>query len=78
VREGLDIKKVKDILCMRFANVGGYNCIEEHKKTLNDKGYVWLEKLGINQQVKYWIKCWRRIQIIYFLKKPTSSYICTF
>jgi len=36
----LIIEKGKDILCMRFVNVGGYDCIDEHIKILDKKGYV--------------------------------------
>lgn len=74
----LNIEKGRDILCMRFLNVGGYDCIDEHLKIMDKKGYVWLGKIGNKPTDKALNKMLEDDSKFILLKEPQNAYICKF
>lgn len=74
----LIIEKGKDILCMRFVNVGGYDCIDEHLKVMDKKGYVWFGKIGNKPTNKALVKMLEEESNYILLKEPQNAYICRF
>lgn len=40
------------MLLFRFSNYGKYSFINEHRKILNDNGYVWMLKLGKRSSIE--------------------------
>ena len=74
----LIIGKGKDILCMRFVNVGGYDCIDEHLKVMDKKGYVWFGKIGNKPTDKALVKMLEEESNYILLKEPQNAYICRF
>lgn len=72
------IEKGKDILCMRFANLGGHDCIDEHKKVINEKGFVWFGKIGNKPTDKALDKMIENESKYILLKEPQKAYICRF
>jgi hypothetical protein len=72
------IEKGKDMLCMRFVNVGGYDCIEEHKTLLNKNGFVWFGKIGNKPTDRALEKMIQDKSNYILLKDPSKAYICTF
>ena len=74
----LIIEKGKDILCMRFVNVGSYDCIEEHKTLLNKNGFVWFGKIGNKPTDKALNRMIEDNSNYVLLKEPKKAYICTF
>lgn len=47
------VKKETPALFLRVSNYGNYDFIKEHKKILDEKGYVWFLKMGrmMNQKI---------------------------
>jgi hypothetical protein len=74
----LIIDKGKDILCMRFVNVGGNDCINEHQKIMNEKGFVWFGKIGNKPTAKALDKMLSEKSNFILLKEPKNAYICEF
>lgn len=74
----LIIEKGKDILCIRFVNVGGYDCILEHKNLLIKNGFVWFGKIGNKPTDKALKKMIAENTNYILLKEPVKAYICTF
>jgi len=52
----INIEKGKEILCLKFANAYGLDCIQEHQKIMDELGYVWLGKIGNKPACKFCIK----------------------
>ncbi len=63
---------------MRFVNVGGYDCIEEHKILLNLNESVWFGKIGNKPTDKALKKMIDDKSNYILLKEPSKAYICTF
>lgn len=74
----MNIKKNTEMLCLRFTDVGTIDCIEEHKKLIEDIGYVWFGKIGVKPGEGK-VKSILSDGIGYLiLKKPDGVYICKF
>jgi len=80
VKEAINIKiqKGKSILCLRFANVGGFDCIDEHIKMLEKNGFVWFGKIGSKPASKALNEMIADNSRYILLKEPKKSYICEF
>lgn len=74
----MKIEKGKEILCIRFVNIGGYDCIQEHLKLINSSGYVWFGKIGIKPMKKKLEKMIKDNSKYILLKEPKNAYFCEF
>lgn len=74
----INITKGKEILCLRFANVGGLDCIQEHIKILNKSGYVWFGKIGNKPSSKILNEMIENKSNYILLKEPKKACICQF
>lgn len=74
----MKIEKGKEILCIRFVNIGGYDCISEHLKLMNSFGYVWFGKIGIKPMKKKLEKMINDNSKYILLKDPKNAYFCEF
>lgn len=74
----INIEEGKEILCIRFVNVGGYDCIEEHQNMINSIGYVWFGKIGSKPATKILEKMINNKSNYILLKDPKNAYICKF
>ena len=74
----LNIDKGKDILCIRFVNVGGIDCILAHKELILNNGYVWFGKIGNKPTEKVLNRMIEENTNYIMLKEPAKAYICTF
>lgn len=72
------IERGKDILCIRFSDVGDYDCIREHLEILNNIGYVWFGKIGNKPASSIIEKMQKEKSNYILLKDARNSYICTF
>lgn len=72
------IKKNTNMLCLRFSDVGGMDCIKEHEDVIRVKKFVWFGKIGIKPAKS-------RVESLLsgglgflILKKPNGIYLCEF
>lgn len=74
----INIEKGKEILCLKFANADGLDCIQEHQKIMNELGYVWLGKIGNKPAYKTLYKMVINNSAYILLKESKKAYICQF
>lgn len=72
------IEKGKNLICLRFVNLGGFDCIEEHTKLINKIGYVWFAKIGNKPASKIIQKMMDDETPYLLLKDPQNAYVAEF
>lgn len=63
---------------IRYANVNGIKCIDEHQKVLDKEGYVWFGKIGAKVKKTILSDLLEKKSNYIILKAPKETYFCTF
>ena len=69
------IKSNTDIFVLRFSDKNNINTILEHKKILDEKGYVWYGKIGITPLKRYFDERLKDNSTLILLTQPGNYYI---
>lgn len=72
------VNKGSEILCLRYVDVGGFDCIKEHLKVIDQKGYVWFGKIGNKPMASKLRRILREGDGYLLLKSPRKSHLCIF
>ncbi len=72
------IEKGKKLICIRFVDLGGFDCIGEHNKLIKQNGYVWFAKIGNKIATKVVEKMIDDETPYLLLKDPRKAYIAEF
>lgn len=72
------IERGKDILCVRFVDIGGFDCIQEHLELIKKHGHVWFGKIGNKPTAKVLNRMIEEKSNYILLKDPKNAFICEF
>lgn len=80
MKEVIDIfiEKGKDILCIKFTNIGGFDCIEKHLQLIKKYGYVWFGKIGNKPAEKTLNRMIEEKSNYILLKDSENAFLCEF
>lgn len=72
------IKNRTDMLCLRFVNVGNFDCINKHIEIIDEKGYVWFGKIGVKPSLSRLENMINEGVGYIILKSPEKEYFCKY
>lgn len=72
------IEKGKNLICVRFVDLGGFDCIKEHNDLIEKNGYVWFAKIGNKPAMKVMQNMLDDKTPYLLLKDPRNAYIAEF
>lgn len=72
------IEKGKNLICVRFVNLCGFDCVKEHNDLIERSGYVWFAKIGNKPAIKIMQKMIDDKTPYLLLKDPRNAYVAEF
>lgn len=72
------IPEMSNHICIRYADLKSIDCSYEHKKVIEETGYVWFGKIGSKPRRDVLDKILEEKTSYIILKSKYDCYICTF